>query len=475
MGIIKDFLESLKDQRKEDLLLPDALTFPAIDAKKLEVKLSLEEKAKEQGTQNYPKSDATEIGSFEAELTDEVTRTVRPLQVAYTEAMNAYSARISALDPLGFDAALRAKSALLRAQIGMTVNQVRGEIFLYANNLRQREKEYKEFKEKEGNPADPHLTFTTRTKFILLFSLILFEAIINGLYIGPYLAAGFLEGVGIALAFPLITLVLFGWMAGVSLRKVHKKNILYKLVGVILVFVALVGATVINLFLAAIRTAVEISDEGMTEGKKIWLEYLMLNFDNINSQGLLLLFLTTGFFVVAIVDIYSFDHHIPGYLKAYKLRETAHSEYSQKLVELSNKLLNESKSIKEFAGAYNNLQSWQMEFNNILNNRAQLTRNYKSYLDALEDTVNRVLAKYREVNEWHRTSPVPKYFDTRWRFNEYRAWILDDANATINFQNNLTIVYNNIEVIQKEISLEIDETINILQPIDVILSGVNND
>ena len=458
MGLIKDFLESLKDQRKEELLLPDALTFPAIDAKKLEIKLSLEDRAKEHGTNNYPKSDATEIGSFEAELTDEVTRTVRPLQVAYTEAMNAYGSRIASLDPLGFDASLRAKAATLRAQIGMTVNQVKGEIFLHANNLRQRENEYKDFKEKEGNPADPHLKFSTKTKVIILISLIIFEAIINGLYIGPYLAAGILEGFGVAIAFPLITLVLFGWVAGVSVRKIHKKNIIYKLTGIVLVLLSIIGATVINLFLAAIRTSVEITDDGIESAIKIWIEYLYLNFNNMNSQGLLLLLLATGFFIVAVYDIYNFDHHIPGYYKAYKLREAAHSEYSHKLIELSNKLLKEGNSIKEIAGAYQNLQSWQMEFNNILNNQNQLTRKYRSYIVSIEDTVNRLLKKYRELNEQNRSTASPKYFDTNWQFNEYLAWILDDAKATSDFQNKLQIVYKNIEEIQKEISLEVDET-----------------
>jgi hypothetical protein len=471
MGLIKDFLDALKDQRKEELLLPDALTFPAIDAKQLEIKLSLEERAVEHGLQNYPKSDATVFGAFETELIDEVTRTVRPLQISYSEAMTAYASRMAALDPLGFDAGLRAKAAVLRAQIGMTVNQVKGEIFLHANNLRQREKEYKDFKEKEGNPADPHLTFSRSTKLYILIALILFEAVINGLYIGPYLAAGLLEGVGIAIAFPLITLVLFGWLGGVSLRKFHNKDISSKIIGLSLTLTSLLGATIINLFLAAIRTSVEVSDDGISEAKIIWFEYLSLNFQNINGQGLLLLLLATGFFIVALYDIYSLDHYIPGFYKAYKLRESAHAEYSEKLNDLNNRLLKEGSSIREIADSYQNLQSWQVEFNNILNNQNQLTRKYKSYLNSVEETVNRVIKKYMELNEKSRSTPIPKYFDAKWQFNEYLAWILDDADVTNDFQNKLIIVYKNIESIQKEISLEIDETRNILQPIDKVLYG----
>lgn len=469
MGLIKDFLDSLKEQRNEELLLPDALTFPAIDARQLEVKLSLEDQARKHGKKDYPKSEATEIGSFEAELIDTVTRIVRPLQVSYSEAMTSYSARMAALDPLGFDAALRAKSAVLRAQIGMAVNQAKGEIVLHANNLQQREKEFKDFKEQNGNPADPHLKFSTPVKVLFLLALILFEAIINGLYIGPYLAAGWIEGIGVALAFPLLTLVLFGWLAGVNLRRLHK-NIFNKAIGLFFVLASLIGATAINLFLAAIRTAVELSEDPVSEAKTIWFDYLSLNFQNINGQGLLLLLLATGFFIVALYDIYSLDHYIPGYLKAYKLREEAHENYSEKLTELSNRLLTEGRSIKEIAGAYHNLQSWQIEFNNILNQRNQLTNKYKSYVLAVEQTVNRIIKKYQEINESERNTPTPKYFYTSWIFNEHTAWVMEDSNVINDYQNKLKQVYTSIEEIQNEISAEIDKTINILKPIDAVLA-----
>ena len=471
MGLFKDFLDSLKDERQEELLLPDALTFPAIDVKKLESKFSVESKAKEHGAQNYPSKDATDLGSFEFEITDEITRVVRPLQVSYTEAMTAYAARMASLDPLGFDAGLRAKAAILRTQIGMTVNQVKGEIFLHANNLRQREKEFKDFKELHGNPADPNLKFDTSTKVSLLIALIFFEAIINGLYIGPYLSAGLPEGIGIAIAFPLITLVLFGFAGGISLRKLHKDSYGIKFISLLIVIISFIGATIINFYLAAIRKAVETSDDGITGAIEIWKEYLQFNFTNINEQGLLLLILATGFYIIALYDIYSLDHHIPGYVKAYNLRQKAHSNYSQKLVELNNQLIKESNSIKEISGAYQKLQSWQMEFNNILNNQNQLTRKYKSYISSVEETTNRIIKKYREVNSHNRTDTSPNYFESTWKFNEYLAWVLDDSNATADFQKKLILVYKNIENIQKEISIEIEQTRDILQPIDKILAS----
>lgn len=469
MGLFKDFLDSLKDERKEELLLPDALTFPAIDSKKLEGKFNLEEIAKRHGEENYPSSESNDLGAFEAEITEEITKTIRPLQISYTEAMTAYSARISSLDPLGFDAGLRAKSALLKAQIGMTVNQVKGEIFLHANNLKQREKEFLEFKELHGNPADPHLKIKAPTKKAILIALIVFEAVINGLYIGPYLSAGWLEGVGIAIAFPIITLVIFGFMAGISLRKLHAKKLITKAYSLFFICLSFLGATAINLYLAAIRKTVETSDDGITGAIAIWLEYLNLNFNNINEQGLLLLFLASGFFIVAIYDIYSLDHYIPGYLNAYELRQGAHDNYTKKLTDLNNQLIKESNAIKEVAGAYQKLQSWQMEFNNIINNQNQLTRKYKSYIISIEETSNRILKKYREINSHYRSTKSPIYFDTSWKINEYHAWVLDDTSITRDFQNKLKIVYENIESIQKNISEEIDNTRDILKPIDSIL------
>lgn len=470
MGLIKDFLDSLKEQRNEELLLPDALTFPAIDARQLELKLSLVDKATVHGNQNYPRSEATEMGAFETELIDEVTRAVRPLQISYTEAMTAYSSRMAALDPLGFDAALRAKTAVLRAQIGMTINQAKGEIVLHANNLRQREREFKEFKEREGNPDDPHSRFSTPIKLIFLFSLVFCEAIINGLYIAPYMLMGYVEGVAIAIAFPLLTMVLFGWFAGVNLRRIHKKSLAPKIVAGSLFLLSLIGATIINLFLAAIRVAVEESDDGISKAMDIWFQYLKFDFSNLNGQGMLLLLLATGFFIVAMYDIYSLDHYIPGYFKAYKLREAAHLEYSQKLTELSNRLLDEGRSIKEIAGAYHNLQSWQLEFNNILNQQNQLTSKYRSYISAVEKTVNRVIKKYQEINETGRSTPAPKYFYTEWSFNEHTAWVLNDSTAISDYQNKLKQVYSSIEEIQNQISKEIDKTTNILEPIDAVLA-----
>ena len=112
-----------------------------------------------------------------------------------------------------------------------------------------------------------------------------------------------------------------------------------------------------------------------------------------------------------------------------------------------------------------------MEFNNILNNQNQLTKKYKSYISSVEETTNRIIKKYREVNSHNRTDTSPNYFESTWNFNEYLAWVLDDSNATADFQKKLMLVYKNIENIQKEISIEIEQTRDILQPIDKILAS----
>jgi hypothetical protein len=470
MSIISELLNTLKNETSKELVLPDALTFPTINLEKLELTVELEVNAKKNGEINQPETEAINLDYTQQQIIEKATSAFRPFQSAYMDALNAYNSRLAALDPLGFDAKIRGLASQKKAEIQMIAAQAKGEIYLLENNLRQRDKEYQDFKLANNNPADPFETISKTAKYGIILLLLILEGIINSFFLGPFMRGGVMEGLAYALAIPLLSIVFFGLIAGISLRKISIAKPLPKLGHILILSIATLGSLSVTFMLAALRIAVDLSEDYQDITLGIWLSFLQLNPSHqLNTPGILLIAMGLAFFIVAAFDIKALDHPIPGFLQAFKTREKSHLDYNAKMEMLNKKLIQVATTSMQISDSFNSLNLWQIEYQKILINRNQLANKYKSYVEHFETQINKCLIKYREINQRHRNTPPPKYFITTWSFPEFVDKDIETNDLVKDFQDKLAIVYKNLEKIQKDIDAEVNTISSVISPVSTAL------
>lgn len=470
MSFVDELLSSLKNETNKELILPDALTFPSLDLEKFDLEINLEEQAKANGEKDFPAADTKDLDHIQQRVIEFTIRTIRPFYASYTEAIAAYNARLATLDPLGFDAKIRGLAAKKKAEIKMIASQANGEIYLQENYLQEREKEYQQFKEKHGNPPDPTTSMPTWIKYVIIILLVVLEGTLNSFFLGDYMRGGLLEGLAYALAIPLLSIVFFGSIAGISLRKIIRSHFTKKVFHSLVILAASLASLAVTLILAALRIAAEASEEYQDIALGLWISLIQLQPSHpMNTSGILLVAIGFAFFIVAMFDIKSLDHPIPGFIHAYKTREKAHQDYIKKMEELNNRLAKSADSSQEITSAFDKLQLWQMEYQHIIINRRQLSNKFNTYVKYIETQVNNLLSKYRQINIQHRKTPPPAHFSIRWQYPEVIAEPPESEALIKDFQEKLEKVYKNIDKIQKEIEEEVRQLSSVVTPVRAAL------
>lgn len=473
MNLIDKIKNSLSEGAPTPLVLPDAMVFSALDISAISKRLKISDKAVENGQNNLPPSNAELIDSVEESIQNTVLNEIRPNLQNYDSQQLAYKNRLASLDPFGLASRYRGEIELQKTQLKIKIDQESGNLFLVKEALVQIEEDWKSFKSEWGVKTDPKVGFTLRAKWLFLILMIFAETIMNGFLIGPYVSGGPMEGFTIAVIFPFLTLLFFAYPAGLLLRILFRPkrviNIRYLIFGVAI----LVGlALILNLFLAYIREAVEIDGE-WTSGMGFWLSTLTGDFQPISAASFLLFLFSTALFVMAVIDVYKMDHPVPGLLDKLKDRNDRHEEYRVKLKKAHDELISLQKNtVNDFSGVYDMLNSWQIEYNNIQGHQIKLWQKLQGYVAHIEQSVNSLLKKYREVNSSHRTTEAPEYFKSEWAFPliEYKVPIVNIND--LSYSERLTKSLQEIELVQKSLNEVFREIPNVLKGIDSLLYEV---
>jgi len=473
MSLFDKIKNSLSEGAPEPLVLPDSMVFSALDISAISSKLKIQDKAVENGLKNLPEPDAKTFDSVEESIQNVILNEIRPNLQNYDSQQLAYKNRLASLDPFGLAARYRGEIDLQKNQLKIKIDQESGNLFLVKEALVQIENDWKSFKDEWGLKADPKAGFSLQAKWGFLVLMILAETIMNGFLIGPYVGGGLVEGLTIALIFPLLTLLFFAYPAGLMLRLLlrpkHSINKNYFIMGALsLVILALT----LNLFLAYIREAVEIDGE-WSSGMGFWLSTLTGDFYPLSSASFLLFLFSTALFILAVIDVYKMDHPVPGLLDKLKDRDDRHKEYRNKLKRAHQEIITLQKDASsDFRGVYDMLNSWQIEYNNIQGHQIKLWQKLQGYISHVEKVSNSLLKEYREGNSKSRTSPAPTYFREEWEFPliDYKLPVVTEANG--NYSERLNKALQEIELVQKSLNDVFGEIPNVLKGIDSLLYEV---
>jgi len=421
---IKNFIFGSGEQA---LVVPDALVFNSINTDEILRQLDIINKATLNGQNNQPSSLGKQLDSVEDAIHEEVMNVVRPMLQNYDSQQRAYKERQISLHPSTIVNKFHSEASELVLQLKLKVNQATNELYLVRDALTNIERDWTNFKEKWNVSTDPVVKFSFMAKCLLLGALIVGESFLNASLIGPYASGGWLEGLGIAIIFPVVTLIGCAYPAGVFLRMFYRPGkffirILYLIVALISVIPALLS----NLLLAYIRQF--ITEDGEWEaGYTIWLNLFSGEFSPIGLVSFLLFVFSTVLFVIAVIDIYRMDHPVPGLLNKFQERNNQHQKYQKKLNKIHEEILElRQLATQKIGGSHTLFNACQMEYSRVVNEQVGLWNKLQGYIQHVEVVMNRLFGIYRETNRKNRTSDDPQYFKDRWTFP-----LVDYKNAIV--------------------------------------------
>ena len=473
MGVLDKIYDSLAEGSPTPIALPDALVFSSLDQASIMRRLKIHEKAQIDGRHNIPPSDTARFGATEESIQATVLEESRANLQNYDAQQAAYAHRLAMLDPFGLAAKYRGEAQRQKVEVQAKITQEQGNFFLIKQSIQIIEDDWLSFKRKWGITHEPKLGISRMWKVLTIAVLILIEAIVNGALIGPYAAGGILEGVAIAIIFPLLTLLLFAWPTGLLIRKTMRPGrLLSRLVWPLISIVFILLAFALNLLLAYIREAVTLTGD-WEQGMPLWLATLQLNLQPLSTASFLLFLFSSGFFVLAVADFFFMDHPIPGLMDKLRERIRRHEEYGTQLRRAHYDLLNLHRdSALDFKSIYDMLTAWQVEYNNIQHSRIKLWNMLRAYIEQVERLTNSLLTEYQQVNIQFRTTAAPEHFRTSWTFPDVTSNTPPELVPGDVYGKKMSEALASIQEIQDSLNEVYSEIPKILQGVDSMLREV---
>lgn len=474
MSLFEKIRDSLTKGAIQPILLPDAMVFPALDGDVISKKLEIEKHAEEDGRKNWPGEDSTSFSTTEMEIQSAVIDQVRPNLQNYETQQLAYQNRLAALDPFGLSTTFKSEVDLKANQLQVKLQQEKGNLYLVTQQLVSMEDEWGNFKKKWNIDYEPKLGMSLGKKIAIILLLIAIEAMLNGVLIGDYMAGGALEAFGVALVFPIVTLIGCAAPTGILLRKYlrpgSKRNPL-----LLVACLGLVSAGLMfSLLLTYVRQAVEVGEE-WTEGFVYWLKIFHGSIPEIGLASFLVFMLSSIFYVIALIDVFYMDHLVPGLLDKLRDRTNKHREYSQRLKAAHDTLLDLQKdSVSETSAIINMLQSWKIEHNNIQGHQVRLWQKMQHYIKHVEAVTNKLIKKYRQINLAYRDQGEPSYFKIDWQYPEIDVTTPIHSAVDAAYTERLVKAQQEIQAAQASLNVVFTEIPVIIRGIDELLVRVGS-
>jgi len=474
MTLLNKIKNSLAKGGSEPIALPDAMVFSALNSDAISTKVDLKKKAEENGQRNVPSESSKNTDSVEDSIITTAMSEVRSHLQNYDSQQAAYQSRLASMDPFALASKFRGNVDIQKNELDIKIEQVQGSFYLLKESLIQLEEQWTSFKKRWNIQSDPVIGISIKTKWIILLSIFLFEVVITATMIQAYVAGGPLEALGYSLMVPTLTLGIFGYPVGKILRKIQRLGstsikIVYALTCLILV----ASAFILNLFLTYIREAA-IEGEDFDVAISYLLSTLNGDFYPISAIGILLYLFSCGLYIGAVIDVMYMEHSIPGLQQQIESRNKLHNEYISRLKKTHDDLITLQKdSSIDFNQVFNELNSWQVAYNEIVDHQMKLYQKMKAYITHAENVVNSLLKQYREINISHREMPAPEYFNSVWKFplGEYltEPSFTDQKSYSQKLQN----AVSEIEKSQKLLNDSFTKIPKLVQGIDELLIRVS--
>lgn len=388
--------------------------FIVIDRERAIARLRLQERAEENGSNNFPPPDSNSLDDVEQEIVAEMGEHASRAQIDAAANHRVYGERLSELALLRELSTITGASAQALGDYQATVINRKGQLSLAKDAIRESYQDLAEFKRENGlrRPAHKgiHPAYAWSTIGVSWFIESAFNTAflrVNDDYgiIGGFIAAAVIAAVNVGLS---AAVGRFWW------PYLFHKRIFRRVAALMGTTVWLVGLFVWNLLAGHFRDAKAAGIPSPEAASLVLFQESPFQFDSIYSYGLLAAGIV--FALIAARAAYKMDDPYPGYGAIYRRHEERCEEYAEEIEDSLEELTETRDSAIGAASATRDELRRQFgERGQIIAARDMQRGRYREHQDYLENVGNFLLSTYRAANIRARTDgKTPQSFKERW-------------------------------------------------------------
>lgn len=395
--------------------------FPGFDIQKVSDSLDLVANGQANGAQNRPSKSARAPDEVEQRIIAKIEEEKRTSYQVLEDQFHTFADRLRNLDFEGQFGLIRQANITSLSDFKAEVTMGEDELHGLRRDLKIAEDELTHFKEIHGLKRAAKETASSHIflKVSFLVFLLLFETVVNGLFLAEGSQQGLVGGVVEALAFASLNVGVAVLLAIFVVRNIVKRSWLSKLAGLIGVGVYVAAAVAINLALAHYRELSEIAFSDVGREVITRLKNQPFGLEDVKSWTLFGVGLL--FSVGALVDSYYLTDPYPGFSSTQKRVRLARQYYIERKKELVD-------GLKDVRDEYNekvdliirDLSQRRAEHQAIIAHRARNADLFREHQNQLERSANTLLTIYRDANRAARSEPEPKYFATSYKMDRLK-------------------------------------------------------
>ena len=455
--------------------------FGSLEASKVAKELNLEKIGVEKGAKNSPAASSQIPDEIESQISERIdSARVKANEIAENQ-IQTYSDRISNLDFEGHFSELR--------QVGpLTINEIQNETQKSLNemNIRRKkyldnENEYKYFRAKNGlqnRTAKTTSSTTNIVRILLLILMVLFETILNSVFLAENNGLGLLGGAIEAFTFAFINVGASVLLTVAVIKQISRPGISWKLIGLIGIMAWLALVLAVNLVLAHSRETAGALIEG--GGYEVINRIINKTFDLKELKSWALFAVGTLFAAITLYDVITYSDIFPGYTKQQEKWDQEQEQYKEEFEYLLEKITN----IKEeyttgLKKIGEDLTIRQQELDKIIAGRNRLIALYHSNNEQLQRVADVLFSAYYESNKSSRSDAAPKRYNVQHKVKPIPLSSGDSFSGTETkkikkkIADAKTLLDNQISDVLSEVSSAIEQLRN-LDQLNITHAGVSH-
>jgi hypothetical protein len=397
-----------------------------IDTAKIARKLKLDEVAADRGSKNLPPTNSQQLDGIEQEVTQAIESEWTFNGNDLINNLRAYAQRLIEVSVSTELARLDLIAKNTLARLRDADNRALADLGPLSEHYVACRDELADFRKRHRLRRAVRPNAKPWTTLGLLALLIGVESAFNGVFFAKGSDFGLLGGVVVAIVISFINVVAAFFLGLFPMRWVNHRNLVIKLLGLFLSLTGLIALICLHGFSAHYRDALAIVNEDQALAKAIQTlraePHILADLNSYYLFGLGLLWAS-----LAVWKGYGFDDPYPRYGACYRRAAKAREDYSDE----HSCLFDDLEDIKEetVAALEDGIRAIPLFPQKAAQIRAQRDAHLKqfgAYENAVESAANQLLARYRDKNRVHRSSPAPSYFDNAWKLP---SRFLADANV----------------------------------------------
>lgn len=407
-----DILTPWSTNSRQDPVDFSGLDFTEVDLDEMSERLDLENKAISNGENEIPVSDATQLDGPQEEIRAAIKGRIGKVLAGYERRIKGLNNEIQScriedkidrLESAGQE--LSKELSDLKSRLGPRIEDAHA-------SVKSAEDELNQYKDKHGIEREPEYPDSRVFQMGLLAFVCMLEALVNGFFFRQGMEEGIVGGAFIAFILAAVDVFVVFCLARYSVWSYYGLQPLQKIIGTAATAIALGWALFYNLLTAHIREYLQ-ANLIMEEATRQALDrFLSSPFGIEQADSLVLIILGVVFSISAYYAGATWEEVIPYYgTKDRKLKKRKkefrywEEQYRQAASRLRDEKLEDVDRILEEA------KDKTKHLEELIGVKDALLQVVSECVDHYRGSFKALVKRYRDVNQRHRSTNPPNYFD----------------------------------------------------------------